>query len=101
MDHISVRTESGDLVIRVARHAIVNAAKHHPNIDASQVLVDEDVLLADLVIALSDQDDDGYTPVMRMVDESLLCAFDSASEAWEDPSDYADDECEQLEEMDE
>jgi hypothetical protein len=86
---LTVRIEGEDLVIRIGIPLLAHALQGAPNWDQSFLITDWESFTKDMIRELEDEEEDGTTPVHRMLDAAALGAIEGGSEHVEeiDPSD--------------
>lgn len=88
---LSVGVEDSQLVIRIGIGTLAFATECCPllagdAIDPPYVKVaDKKMLAEDVLRALSDEEEDGTTPVHRLLDEAILEAYAQGSLAFDEP----------------
>lgn len=97
---LTVGIEEQQLVIRIGFDVLAHAIRYAPSLSHFDGTVSDDVLeptitdadtfFKELVIALNSEEEDGTTPVHRMLDAAALAAIESGAEGIETGWDKAD-----------
>ena len=84
---LTVSMENGCLLISIGIDTLEHVVKHCPEFDdvaPMPELADIDVLCSDIIQELEREEEDGTTPVHRLLDKAIYAAMENGSEGFSD-----------------